>query len=90
MLKFTDARAVLGCRVAPQELTNPEEYDRLKLRCWFWVSAIRRFDGALNALELAFLSGILWQGNPPEEQDGEMESRARLRGLTSMSAPGPL
>ena len=67
-----------------KELTHPEAYARLKLRCWFWVSVIRRFDGALNALELAFLSGILWQGNPPEE-DGEMESRSRLRGLTSMS-----
>ena len=28
---------------------------------------LRRFDGVLNAMELALLSGILWQGTPPEE-----------------------
>lgn len=66
------------------QLLDPDEYDRIKMDVWFWVSILRRFDGVLNAVELALLSGILWQGSPPEE-DVEMESRSRLRGLTSMS-----
>eukprot|EP00434_Breviolum_minutum_P006895 symbB.v1.2.006084.t1/scaffold350.1/size222032/2 len=68
------------------QLVDREEYDRIKMKVWFYVSILRRFDGVLNALELAALSGILWQGSPPEgHEDVEMESRARLRGLTSMS-----
>ena len=67
------------------ELMDPHEYNRIKTKVWFYVQILRRADGALNAVELAFLSGILWQGKPPEEDDTEMETRSRLRGLTSMS-----
>eukprot|EP00438_Fugacium_kawagutii_P024763 Skav204256 [mRNA] locus=scaffold912:142967:146616:- [translate_table: standard] len=68
-----------------RDLKATKEYDRIKMKVWFYVSILRRFDGVLNAFELALLSGILWQGTPPEEHDVEMESRSRLRGLTSMS-----
>lgn len=67
------------------QILDPDEYNRIKRKVWFYVSILRRFDGVLNAFELALLSGILWQGKPPEELDMEMESRSRLRNLTSMS-----
>ena len=42
--------------------------------------------GFINALAVAILSGILWQGNPPEECcDAEFDSKSRLRGMASMS-----
>ena len=66
------------------QLVNPQEYDRVKRNVWQYVGIFRRADGVLNAVELAFLSGILWQGRPPEEEI-DMDSRSRLRALTSMS-----
>lgn len=53
---------------------------------WGWVDILGHVDGVISCVNLAFLSGILWQSSPPAETDAETESKARLRGLSSMAS----
>ncbi|CAE6916950.1 unnamed protein product [Symbiodinium natans] len=67
------------------ELHEPGHFKNVKImsisswaRCSVWV---------VNCLGLAALSGILWQEQPPaEEEMSEMSSRARARSLVSASS----
>ena len=72
----------------PLQVSHPKRYgsDLIEATGWNWIDIICHLDTVLNTLVLAFLSGILWQGTPPGENDEEMELKSKERGLASMSS----
>mmetsp|Transcript_129118 Transcript_129118/g.306323 ORF Transcript_129118/g.306323 Transcript_129118/m.306323 type:complete len:784 (-) Transcript_129118:149-2500(-) len=68
------------------QLKDFDAYKDFKATPWgLSLSVMRRLDVVINALSLALLSGILWQDEPPSEEDAETRRRSSSRGLTSMS-----
>lgn len=76
---FFSWSCVLGVRIF--QLSSPDGYQAYKSHIWLYVGCIRRFDLVGNAFGLAMLSGILWQGTPPEMEAEErrLQERAASR-----------
>jgi len=77
--------AVLCIRIL--EVADQDAYDIIKRDFWLYCGVFRRCDLIINAIGLALLSGILWQGSPPgiDQEDKDFDRESKLRGLTSMS-----
>lgn len=77
--------AVLFIRI--YELVDQEGYNIIKFTFWHWCGSFRRVDLSINAVCLALLSGILWQGRPPglDKEDQDFEEKSKIRVHTKKS-----
>lgn len=65
-------------------LFAPEQKDLIKSGYPDLMAPARHIGAAVDAIALALLSGILWQGSPPEEEVEEIQVRAQSFGRKTL------